>query len=80
MTASSSASTPAITSTFAAFAQQVDYSLMRQLRPDPQSTPDGHDHRAREVRSGHYVPVTPTPLTNPDYVAHSPELFDALDR
>ena len=78
MTASSSASTPANTSTFAAFAKQVDYSLMQQLRPDPQSTPDGHDHRAREVRSGHYVPVTPTPLSSPDYIAHSPELFDAL--
>ena len=78
MTASSSASTPANTSTFAAFAKQVDYSLMQQLRPDPQSTPDGQDHRAREVRSGHYVPVTPTPLPNPDYVAHSPELFAAL--
>ena len=78
MTASSSASTPAITSTFAAFTQQVDYSLMQQLLPDPQSSGDGQDHRAREVRSGHYVPVTPTPLPNPDYVAHSPELFNAL--
>ena len=78
MTASSSASTPATTSSFAGFAQQVDYSLMQQLRPDPQSTPDGQDHRAREVRSGHYVPVTPTPLPNPEYIAHSPELFAAL--
>ena len=78
MTASSSASTPATTSSFAGFAQQVDYSLMQQLRPDPESTPDGQDHRAREVRSGHYVPVTPTPLPNPEYIAHSPELFAAL--
>ena len=53
MTASSSASTPATTSSFAEFAQQVDYSLMQQLRPDPQSTPDGQDHRAREC-----VPAT----------------------
>ena len=78
MTASSSASTPATTSSFAGFAQQMDYSLMQQLRPDPQSTPNGQDHRAREVRSGHYVPVTPTPLPNPEYIAHSPELFAAL--
>ena len=78
MTASSSASTPATTSSFAGFAQQVDYSLMQHLRPDPESTPDGQDHRARQVRSGHYVPVTPTPLPNPEYVAHSPELFAAL--
>ena len=78
MTASSSASTPTTTSSFAGFAQQVDYSLMQHLRPDPESTPDGQDHRARQVRSGHYVPVTPTPLPNPEYVAHSPELFAAL--
>ena len=30
------------------------------------------------MRSGHYVPVTPTPLPNPEYIAHSPELFAAL--
>ncbi len=66
------------TSTFAAFAQRADYSLLESLRPDPQATADGHDHRPRQVFSGHYVPVTPTPLPAPELVAHSPTLFQEL--
>jgi uncharacterized protein YdiU (UPF0061 family) len=71
------ASTPATTS-FAAFAQQADYSLLDSLCADPQSTADGHDHQPRQVFSGHYVPVTPTPLPAPEYVAHSKTLFRDL--
>lgn len=66
------------TSTFAAFAQQADYSLLESLRPDPQATADGHDHRPRQVFSGHYVPVTPTPLPAPELVAHGSTLFQEL--
>ena len=64
--------------TFAAFAEQADYSLLESLQPDPQATDDGDDHRPRQVLSGHYVPVTPTPLPMPEYVAHSPTLFQEL--
>jgi uncharacterized protein YdiU (UPF0061 family) len=32
----------------------------------------------RQVFSGHYVPVTPTPLAEPQYVAHSKTLFNEL--
>ncbi|MBD2423388.1 protein adenylyltransferase SelO family protein [Cyanobium sp. FACHB-13342] len=64
--------------TFAEFAQRADYSLLESLKPDPQATVDGHDHRPRQVFSGHYVPVTPTPLPLPAYVAHSPGLFQEL--
>ena len=70
-------STTPITS-FAEFAQRADYSLLESLQPDPQATLDGHDHRPRQVFSGHYVPVTPTPLPVPAYLAHSPSLFEEL--
>ncbi|GDX77012.1 hypothetical protein LBMAG41_20880 [Cyanobium sp.] len=66
------------TTTFAAFAQRADYSLLESLQPDPQATADGHDHRPRQVFSGHYVPVTPTPLPAPELVAHSSSLFEEL--
>ncbi len=66
------------TTTFAAFAQQADYSLLDSLRADPQATVDGVDHQPRQVFSGHYVPVTPTPLPEPELVAHSSTLFREL--
>ena len=67
------------TSTFAEFAQRADYSLLDGLVADPQASADGQDHRPRQVFSGHYVPVTPTPLPEPEYVAHSRSLFEELD-
>jgi uncharacterized protein YdiU (UPF0061 family) len=51
---------------------------MDSLHPDPQASGDGHDHRPRQVFSGHYVPVKPTPLADPQYVAHSRALFADL--
>ncbi|MBM5814974.1 MAG: hypothetical protein FJ062_09575 [Cyanobacteria bacterium M_DeepCast_100m_m1_067] len=67
-----------LTSSFKEFAERADYSLLEALQPDPQATADGRDHRPRQVRSGHYVPVTPTPLPDPQYVAHSTALFAEL--
>ena len=67
-----------VISSFPAFAEQADYSLLTALRPDPEATDDGNDHRPRQVVSGHYVPVRPTPLGDPQYVGHSPELFAEL--
>ncbi len=61
-----------------AFAQHADYSLLETLQPDPQATDDGSDHDPRQVFSGHYVPVTPTPIANPRYVAHSKAFFKEL--
>ena len=66
------------TSSFAEFAQRADYSLLDSLQADPQATSDGHDHRPRQVFSGHYVPVTPTPLPAPELVAYSTTLFTDL--
>ena len=76
MPASSSASSS--TDTFAEFAEHVDYSLLNQLRADPEASVNGHDHQARQVKSGHYVPVTPTPLPAPQYVAHSKRISQSL--
>ena len=56
----------------------VDYSLMRTLKRDPEATDDGIDHAPRQVFSGHYVPVKPTPIENPEYVAHGRALFRDL--
>ena len=60
------------------FIQQSNYSLLNTLNPDPESTKDGQDHRPRQVRSGHFVPVTPKPLPQPSYVSHSETLFCEL--
>ena len=78
MGASSKFSDSPSTATFRAFAERADYSLLNQLKADPQSTADGRDHRPRQVQSGHYVPVQPTPLPDPSYVAHSSALFNEL--
>ncbi|MFZ9951283.1 MAG: protein adenylyltransferase SelO family protein [Vulcanococcus sp.] len=64
--------------TFEAFAQRADYSLLENLQADPQASRDGEDHQPRQVFSGHYVPVRPKPLPSPQYVAHSAGLFGEL--
>ena len=56
----------------------VDYSFIESLNQDPESTSDGVDHNPRQVLSGHYVNVNPTPIEDPDYIAHSFTLFDEL--
>ena len=60
------------------FVQHADYSFLNSLNSDPQAKQDGEDHYPREVLSGHYVPVTPTPINTPIYVAHSSTLFKEL--
>ena len=66
------------TNSFEEFSQRVDYSLLEHLNADPYASADGLDHRARQVFSGHYVPVRPTPLPDPAYIAHSSALFSEL--
>ncbi len=68
---------PCVT-TFDEFVRLADYSLMDTLNADPDATGDGDDHRARQVFSGHFVPVTPTPLAEPEYVTHSSTFFNEL--
>ncbi|MEM7182520.1 MAG: protein adenylyltransferase SelO family protein [Spirochaetota bacterium] len=59
-------------------ASLADYSLLDTLHSDPEATESGEDHQPRQVFSGHYVPVKPTPLPNPEYVAHSKVFFQEL--
>ncbi|MBK1888302.1 YdiU family protein [Marinobacter sp. DY40_1A1] len=51
---------------------------MDTMNCDPEANPDGQDHEPRQVFSGHYVPVAPTPIESPEYVAHSFTLFREL--
>lgn len=60
-------------------AMLANYSLLDTLKRDPDSTLTGKDHDPREVFSGHYVPVNPTPIQHPEYVAHGKALFQELN-
>ena len=59
-------------------AKSANYSLMDKLAGDPEATKDGADHAPRQVFTGHYVPVTPTPIDQPNYIAHSKNFFQEL--
>ena len=69
---------PTTIETLSDLAKLVDYSLMKTLNKDPESRVDGVDDQPRQVFSGHYVPVNPTPIKNPVYIAHSKNLFSEL--
>lgn len=56
----------------------ANYSFVEALHPDPDAKKNGIDHSSREVFSGHYVLVAPTPIENPIYISHSKELFKEL--
>jgi len=43
-------------------ASLADYSLVNTLNSDPDATVDGEDYRPRQVFTGHYVTVKPTPI------------------
>jgi uncharacterized protein YdiU (UPF0061 family) len=64
--------------TLADLAKLANYSLMDTLNCDPDAKESGVDYAPRQVFSGHYVPVRPTPIENPEYVAHSKDLFREL--
>ena len=51
---------------------------MDTLNCDPDATANGADYAPRQVFSGHYVPVNPTPIKDPEYIAHSKSLFREL--
>ena len=64
--------------TLADLAKLTNYSLMDTLNCDPDATENGADYAPRQVFSGHYVPVKPTPIKDPEYIAHSKSLFGEL--
>jgi len=59
-------------------AKCANYSFMDTLNCDPDAKANGADHAPRQVFSGHYVPVNPTPIVDPEYVAHSKNFFHEL--
>jgi uncharacterized protein YdiU (UPF0061 family) len=59
-------------------AELANYSLMDTLNCDPDAKVDGIDYLPRQVFSGHYVPVNPTAIENPEYIAHSKHFFHEL--
>ena len=52
--------------TLEGLAQFANYSLMDTLTCDTDAKNYGADHLPRQVFSGHYVPVSPTPIKNPE--------------
>ena len=59
-------------------AKLANYSLIDTLKCDPEAKSNGADHAPRQVFTGHYVPVNPTPINEPEYVAHSKNFFHEL--
>ena len=59
-------------------AKCANYSFMDTLKCDPDAKENGADHEPRQVFSGHYVSVKPTPIEEPEYVAHSKNFFHEL--
>ena len=59
-------------------AKCANYSFMDTLNCDPDAKENGADHAPRQVFSGHYVPVNPTPIVEPEYIAHSKNFFHEL--
>ena len=59
-------------------AKLTDYSFVDTLNCDPDAKANGVDHEPRQVFTGHYVTVNPTPIKDPEYVAHSKSFFREL--
>ena len=64
--------------TLTAFASRVDNEYLRYLDPDPDQDDMMPNHAPREVESGHFVLVRPTPLPDPALVAVSAEMCAVL--
>jgi len=67
-----------VVETLSDLASLADYSLMDTLNGDPEAETNGTNHSPRQVYSGHFVPVTPMPIENPEYVTHSKNFFREL--
>jgi len=59
-------------------AKLANYSFLNGLNCDPDAKANGVDHAPRQVFMGHYVPVNPTPIKDPEYVTHSNNFFREL--
>ena len=70
--------TSTIVETLDELAKLADYSLMDTLNCDPDAKANGVDYLPRQVFTGHYVPVKPTPIEDPEYITHSKDFFHEL--
>ena len=59
-------STPPLS--FTDLIQRAHPAFLRNLAPDPEQARHAPNKTARQVKSGHYVEVHPTPLPAPHYV------------
>ncbi|CAC9604297.1 Selenoprotein O and cysteine-containing homologs [Bathymodiolus heckerae thiotrophic gill symbiont] len=59
-------------------AKLADYSFVNTLNCDPDTKINGVDHDPRQVFTGHYTLVNPTPIKNPEYITHSKDFFNEL--
>lgn len=69
---------PTTITTLEDLAPLTNYSFVDSLNCDPNANADGEDHAPRQVFSGHYVPVNPTPIKDPTYITHSKQFFREL--
>ena len=53
-------------------------SALQQLAVDPEAARNMPNQSMREVKSGHYVPVTPQALPDPQLVLYSPDMAAEL--
>eukprot|EP00927_Polykrikos_kofoidii_P030855 TRINITY_DN26547_c0_g1_i2.p1 TRINITY_DN26547_c0_g1~~TRINITY_DN26547_c0_g1_i2.p1 ORF type:complete len:609 (+),score=111.53 TRINITY_DN26547_c0_g1_i2:88-1914(+) len=60
------------------FQGRADHSWLRDLEEDPEREKNAPNKDSREVKSGHFVRVRPTPLPNPYLVAVSPAMCSEL--
>jgi uncharacterized protein YdiU (UPF0061 family) len=71
-------STTGATDFFSAAKARASFSLLSNLTPDPKQETHAPNRISRQVFSGHYVRVEPTPIPQPLYVAHSPDLLETM--
>lgn len=60
-------------------ARQTDQSWLQQLSPDPETEIHAPNKSPRQVTSGHYVEVLPSPLPDPELVVYSAEVAEMLE-
>jgi uncharacterized protein YdiU (UPF0061 family) len=60
------------------FISTASFSWLQHLVSDPETTEHIPNHTSRQVKSGHYVRVEPTPLPRPKLVAISPEVCNLI--
>ncbi len=63
---------------FEEFAKLANYSFVEKLNCDPDTKNNSENKTPREVFSGHYVSVKPTPIKEPIYISHSKNFFKEL--